>query len=169
MLSKKMNGLLNQQMNNEFFAGYTYLGIVAYFDQEELFGFSKFFRTQAQEELTHAMKIFDYISKAGGRPILESIKAPNKAFSSPEETFEIGLANEKKVTRDINAIMDAAMAESDHATRVILNWFVAEQLEEEMLFSSFLKRMRMVKGDAKGILLLDEQFSRRDATPEKDD
>jgi len=168
MLSKKMNGLLNQQMNNEFFAGYTYLGIVAYFDQEELFGFSKFFRTQAEEELTHAMKIFDYVSKAGGRTTLESIKAPKATFNSPEETFEVGLANEKKVTKDINAIMDAAMAESDHATRVLLNWFVTEQLEEEMLFSSFLKRLRMVKGDAKGILLLDEQFERRIVTAEKD-
>jgi len=161
MLSKKMNRLLNQQMNNEFFAAYTYLAIVAYFDREELFGFSSFFRIQAEEELTHAMKIFDYISKAGGEAVLNSISAPKASYKSPEEAFVVGLENEKRVTKDINKLMDEAMAESDHATRVLLNWFVTEQLEEETLFSTCLKRVRMVKGDGKGILLLDEQFTRR--------
>jgi ferritin len=170
MLSKKMNRLLNQQMNNEFFAGYTYLAIVAYFDREELFGFSSFFRVQAEEELTHAMKIFDYISKAGGEAALDSIQAPKASYKSPEEAFVIGLENEKRVTKDINKLMDEAMAESDHATRVLLNWFVTEQLEEETLFSTYRKRVQMVKGDGKGILLLDEQLSRRGADlPEKND
>jgi ferritin len=169
MLSAKMNKMLNQQMNNELFASYSYLAIVAYFDSEELFGFSKFFRMQAQEELTHAMKIFDYIAKAGGKPVLETVKAPKAEFRTAEETFEVGLNNERKVTQDINKIMDAAMSESDHATRVLLNWFVTEQLEEEMLFSTCLKRVRMVKGDGKGLLLLDEQFSRRGDSPESED
>ncbi len=163
MLSSKMNKLLNQQMKVELFSAYSYLATAAYFDGEEWFGFSKFFRVQASEELMHAMKIFDYISKAGGRPALAEVDAPKSDFASPEEAFEHGLKNERKVTSEINKIMDAAMAESDHATRVLLNWFVTEQLEEETLFSSSLKQVKMVSGDGRGLLLLDREFAQRSA------
>jgi ferritin len=161
MLSKKMNDLLNHQVGVEFFSSYSYLAMAGYFDNEELFGFANFFRVQAKEEITHAMKVFDYIGKAGGRVELGRVDAPKNSYKNPSEAFTIALAHEKKVTQEINHIMDVAMGESDHATRVLLNWFVTEQLEEETLFSTCLKRVKMVGEDGKGLLILDQEFAKR--------
>src|SRR5205809_823573 len=111
MLSKKINSALNEQMNKEFFSAYSYLASMAYFEAEELLGFAKFFSFQAQEELQHAMKIFEFVHKAGGQPFMGSVAAPKADFSSPLEAFEYGLKNERKLSGDISALFELAADE----------------------------------------------------------
>jgi len=160
MLSAKMNKALNQQIRLELFSGYSYLAMAAYFDHEELFGFAKWFRVQAKEELGHAMKFFDYVSDAGGKVELLAVDAPRLEFKSAEEVFKQGLEHEQRVTAEINKLMDAAHAEKDHATASMLLWFVNEQVEEEANFSAAITRIKTA-GCQSGLLFLDHHFGKR--------
>lgn len=165
MLSATLNAALNAQMNKEFFAGYQYLSATAFFEDEELGGFANFFRIQAAEELQHAMKIFEYIHRAGGSAQLAAVAAPKRNFKTPIEVFRFGLKNETDLAGEIDDLLALAMAEKHAPTQVFLQWFINEQVEEEALFTRAIKRLERV-ADSNGILLLDEEFARRQ--PEKE-
>jgi ferritin len=161
MIGNKLNDALNNQMNKEFFAAYTYLAAVGYFEQEELGGFANFFRIQAQEEVQHALKIFSYMHQAGGRPVLETIKAPKKDFASPIAVFEYGLQSEQNLAGEISALLNLSISERHAPTQIFLQWFINEQVEEEALFTRAIKRLKLVGRDPNGLLLLDKEFSER--------
>ena len=107
------------------------------------------------------MKFYEYMIKRSALPTLESVDAPKLKFKDATEAFALGLDHERKVSTEINKLMDMSIAESDHGTRVMLNWFVTEQLEEESLFESSLNRVKMVQSDARGLLQLDREFGAR--------
>lgn len=161
MLSDRVNKALNDQMGKEFFAFYSYLATAAFFEEEELPGFANFFHLQAKEEVTHAMKLFDYIHKAGGKAAFEAMAAPKSSFATPLEPFEHGLESERRLAKEIDEIRDIAIAEKDVATRVFLQWFITEQVEEEALFHHCIKRMKRIGTEGPGLILLDREFGER--------
>ncbi len=165
MLSQSMQDALNEQMKNEFYSAYLYLAMAAYFESEDLPGFANFFRVQAMEELTHADKFYRYICEAGGRARMAAIEEPRNDYESAVDVFRFALEHERKVTAMINRLTDQAIAESDHATRIFLQWFVTEQVEEEASFSAWLAKVRRVEGDGRGLLLLDREAGQRTFTP----
>ncbi len=165
MLSKAMQDALNEQMKNEFYSGYLYLAMAAYFESEDLPGFANFFKVQAMEELAHGDKFYRYICEAGGRARLDAIEAPRNEYASPSEVFEFALEHERKVTAMINRLTDQAIAESDHASRIFLQWFVTEQVEEEANFSAWLAKVRRMEGDGRGLLMLDAELGKRAFVP----
>lgn len=161
MLSKKLNAALNNQMNKEFFAAYTYLSVAAYFEEQELGGFANFFKIQSQEELQHAMKIFTYLHNVSGEVTLAAISAPKKEFKQPIDAFKFGLKNEQELAGDIESLLQLAISEHHAPTQVFLQWFITEQVEEEALFTRYIKRLSLVGSDANGLLLLDNEFGNR--------
>lgn len=165
MLSQKLQDAMNEQMKNEFFSGYLYKAMAAYFEAEELKGFANWMRVQALEELTHGDRFFTFICDVGGTAELRAIDAPKADFDSPQAVFEYGLQHERFVTSRINELMDLARAESDHAAQIMLQWFVTEQVEEESNFSNWMKKLKMVEGDGRGVLLLDQEAAQRVFTP----
>lgn len=165
MTNKKLQDAFNEQMKNEFFSGYLYKSMVVYFEAEELKGFGNWLRVQALEELTHGEKFFDYLLSTGAEPKLLSIDAPKSDWKSPLEAFEYGLKHEQFVTASINKLMDLARKESDHAAQIFLQWFVTEQVEEESNFTAWCRKLKLVKGDGRGLLLLDQEAAARVFTP----
>ena len=62
----------------------------------------------------------------------------------------------------INAIVDLAIKEKDHATFEMLQWFVKEQVEEEANASDILNQISIV-GDIPGHLFyLDHHLAKRE-------
>jgi len=165
MLSEKLQDALNEQMKNEFYSAYLYKGMQAYFDGEELKGFANWFRVQTLEEATHAEKFFNFINDAGGKAELRAIDAVTSAYGSPLEAYEAALKHEQLVTSRINQLMDLARDESNHAAQIFLQWFVTEQVEEESSALNFIKKLKLVAGDGRGILLLDQEAAQRVFTP----
>ena len=161
MLSKKLNQALNEQMNNELYSAYFYLGARSYFEEQELGGFANFFRIQANEELGHATKIFDFIHRAGGEVEFFPIAAPKINLKSPLDAFEQGLKQEQDLGADINNLLTISTDEGHGPTRVFMFWFVNEQVEEEALFTRCIRRIQMVGKDGQGIFLLDKEFAER--------
>lgn len=130
-LTKTMNQAINNQINKELYSSYLYLSMAAYFDNQKLSGFSHWMKKQAKEEVEHAMKFFDYVSKNNGRVNLTQINEPKLEWTSPLDAFENALEHEKYVTSLINDLVNVAESEKDTQTQEFLQWYVDEQEEEE--------------------------------------
>ena len=162
MLSEKVEKALNGQLNAEMYSGYLYLSMNAYFKSINLDGFANWMHHQALEELEHGMKFYDFINQRGGRVTLKAIEAPPIEWDSPLAVFEETLKHEQKVTGLINALVDTALAENDHATNIFLQWFVTEQVEEEESVGGVLEQLKLL-GEAKGgLFMMDRELSKRD-------
>lgn len=156
-----MEKLLNEQFHREMGAANQYLAISSYFEQQELNGFAHFFRLQAQEELSHAMKQFDYLHTVDGAVEMESIPKPQTSFENIIQAFEFALEHERNVTKSINSLMKAAVEEGDFATQTFLQWFVQEQVEEEALVHNILRKLRMVNGNTGALFMINEELAAR--------
>ena len=154
MMSKTMQDALNEQMKHEFYSSYLYLSMSAYCDGMNLPGLARWMRAQAQEEAKHAMKIFDHILDRGGKVELQQVDRPPSQFTSAREVFEQAHKHEQQVTASINRVYGLAMDERDFASRVFLDWFVGEQVEEEKTSGLLAEQMRMVGEDKPGLLML---------------
>ena len=165
MLSEKMAEVLNKQVNKEMYSAYLYMAMSAYSTYTGLKGFANWFMIQYQEEMVHAMKIYDYINGQGGQVKLMAIEQPATEFKSPMDMFEKTLAHEKFITKSINELVDLAIAEKDHATNIFLQWFVTEQIEEEGNDNEIIARLKLVGEDGNGLLMLDKELAARVFTP----
>ncbi|MCE5248758.1 ferritin [bacterium] len=161
MLSKKMEKALNEQINKEMYSSYLYLSMVAYFESLNLPGFSQWMRVQTQEELFHGMKIYDHINQRGGRVVLKAIDAPVTEWASPLAAFEAAYDHEKFITNSINKLVDLARTEHDHATDIFLQWYVTEQIEEEMNADTISRQLKLAGESPNALLMLDRELGAR--------
>jgi ferritin len=160
-----MEKALNEQINAELYSAYLYLSMSAYFDSTNLKGCANWMRVQYEEETSHAMRLFDYVQEKGGKVTLKAIDAPQTKWKSPLAVFEAVYAHEQKVTGLINKLVDLAIAEGDHATNTMLQWFVTEQVEEEANADELVQQFKLM-GDARGpLFMLDRELKQRVFTP----
>ena len=164
-MDEKMIDALNSQLNAELYSSYLYLSMGTYFESMDMSGFSNWMRVQAQEELAHAMKIHDFIIQRGERVILTRIDSPPTEWESALDAFEHVYSHEQKVTGLINQLVNLALSLGDHATNNFLQWFVAEQVEEEESSSGVLKKVKMAEDSLSALLMLDNELAQRVFTP----
>ena len=165
MLVKKIEDAFNEQINWELYSGYLYLSMSAYFLSINLNGFANWMRVQALEELTHAMKFFDFINERSGRIALLETKAPPKEWESPLAAFQDAYEHECFVSGRINDLVNLALEEKDHASNNFLQWFVAEQVEEEASVDEVAQKLKIIGSDGGGIFMLDQELGQRVFTP----
>lgn len=165
MISEKMQEALNEQVNAELYSAYLYLSMVAYFESENLHGFATWMRVQTQEEVMHAMKIYDYVNERGGRVTLKSIAEPPTEWKSPLAAFEAAYQHEQKVTGLINGLVNLAIEEKDHAANMFLQWFVNEQVEEENNADTIVQRIKLMADAPGAMYMLDNEMGQRVFTP----
>jgi len=165
MISKKMEEALNEQVNAEMYSAYLYLSMESYFKSKNMNGFANWMRVQTQEEMAHAMKIYEFIDERGGRIVLKAIEGPPTQWDSPLAVFEVVYEHEQKVTGLINDLVDLAIKEKDHATNSFLQWFVSEQVEEEASADAAIQQLKMVESAPGGMFMLDRELGQRVFTP----
>ncbi|MGD8881483.1 MAG: ferritin [Desulfobacterales bacterium] len=169
MLTEKMQKALNGQLNAELYSSYLYLSMNAYFKAVNLDGFANWMYYQAQEELEHSMKFYDFIVQRGGKVQLQQIEAPPAEWGSPLAVFEATLEHEQKVTGLINDLVEIAHEERDHATNIFLQWFVSEQVEEEESVGGVLEQLKLM-GDAQGgLFMIDRELAKRSPSGESEE
>ena len=161
MLSEKIVAALNKQINYEFYAAYVYFGMAAYCDAKSMDGFASWFKIQAEEEVAHGMKIYQYLMDLGAPVELTSVDGPETNFASFEELFEKAVENEKELARVLNGIANLALEEKDQMTYQFLKWFLDEQVEEIALTSGVLDKVRLVGDNGNGIFILNEELGKR--------
>lgn len=163
MIGKPIEKAINEQINAELYSFYLYLAMAAHFDETSFKGLARWMRAQAQEEMTHAMKFFDFVHERGGSVTLAAIDKPRGDWPSVLAAFEDAHAHERSITKRINVLMDKAIAAKDHATANLLQWFVKEQVEEEATLDPIVARLQAI-GDHPGALYyIDHELGKRGA------
>lgn len=165
MISKKLNDALNGQINAELYSSYLYLSMSAWFAGKSLSGFANWMRVQAQEELFHATKMFDYVNERGGTVVLAAIDKPENTWESPLVVMEQVARHEEHVTQLINDLINCALEERDHASNIFLQWYITEQVEEEANVGETLNKLKMVGKDSAGMFAMDLEMGKRVFVP----
>ncbi|MDD2425928.1 MAG: ferritin [Bacteroidales bacterium] len=159
--NKNVEEILNKQINAEFWSAYLYLSMSAYFESKNLPGFANWMKVQYQEEMSHAIKIFDYIHSRGGAVKLQPIAKVETEWKSPVDAFKDTYKHECEVTDMIHKCYEVALKEKDHATTNMLQWFIDEQVEEEDNAQRILDQLELIGDNGHGIFYLDKEMSAR--------
>jgi len=165
MLSKVMQDKINEQIKNELYSAYLYLSMSAHFEAANLSGFAHWMRLQSQEEVSHAMKFFDFVNNRNSRVVLQAIDQPPVEFESPLDIFEQTLEHERKVTAMIGRLYKLALEESDYSTQVTLQWFIEEQVEEEASAERIVGMLQMIGDETQSLIMLDRELGQRVFSP----
>lgn len=165
MVHPRMQDALNKQVNAEYYSAYLYLAMAAKFADMGLPGGVNWMKVQFQEELVHAGMLFDYIIERGGEVVLTDIAAHDKDWDAPLAAFEAVLAHEEHVTSLIGDLADLALEIKDHSTFQFLQWFIAEQVEEEASAHDVIDKLRLAGDTPGGLYQLDKELAARVFTP----
>ncbi len=161
MIDKKMQDAMNKQINAEFFSGYLYLAMAIYFESIDLEGFAHWMKIQAQEEVTHSLKLYKHIMDRGGKVILDAIGTPQASWESPLAAFEAAYQHEKKITALLNELTKFGREIGDYASESLLRWFIDEQVEEETNVERIVNRLKLVGESGQGIFMIDQELKQR--------
>jgi len=162
-MDKKLLDEMNVQINKEMYSGYLYLGMAAHFEAENLPGFAHWMVLQAEEELEHAMKFFDFLNEIGEKVNLEAIDKPDSKFGSPQKVFAQVLEHEQFVTSRIHLLFKLAVEANEFPAQMFLQWFVNEQVEEEKNATEILENLKLAGESGNALLMLDRALAQRKA------
>jgi ferritin len=144
MLPKKLEKVLNEQIEKEGYAAQLYLAMASWAETKGYEGISNWMYAQHAEELQHMLKIIKYVNERGGHGIVPQIKQPPKDFKGIKQIFEAALEHEQMVTKSINEIVGVCLEEKDFTTHNWIQWFVFEQMEEEASVKRILDKLDML-------------------------
>jgi len=161
MIDKQLEGALNDQLNAELYSAYLYLSMSAYFEALNLKGFAHWMRVQAEEEQAHAMKFYEHLVDRGGRVQLQPIEKPPIEWDSPLAALEEVYRHEQKVTSLIHKLVNQAVEAKDHAVSNFLQWFVAEQVEEEASADEVVQKLKLLEKAPGGLFMIDRELAQR--------
>ena len=164
MIGKKMEKALNEQINKEMYSAYLYMAMSTYSDTVGLKGIANWFMVQYHEEMLHAMKIYEYVMRTGGKVKLAAIQAPPSDFGTPLNLFKKTLEHERFITKSINDLVNLAIAEKDHASNIFLQWYITEQIEEEENDNDIIAQLELVGSGKEGIFMVDKELGTRMTT-----
>ncbi|HCM1919248.1 TPA: non-heme ferritin [Salmonella enterica subsp. salamae serovar 28:r:e,n,z15] len=159
MLKPDMIRHLNDQMNLELYSSLLYQQMSAWCSFHGFEGAADFMRRHAQEEMSHMQRLFAYLTDTGSQPLLSAVEAPTADFTSLEVLFKKTFEHEQLITKKINELVHAALMSQDYPTFNFLQWYVAEQHEEEKLFKSILDKLAMVGSTGQGLYLIDKELT----------
>jgi ferritin len=161
MIKESLQTAINEQIVREMYSSNLYLSMAAYYASINLNGFANWMRIQAEEEMIHALKFFDYVLDRGGKVNIGMITATPSVWAGYIQPFADALEHEQKITAWINDIADIAHTEKDYATMSFLNWFIDEQVEEEKTTGEILDRLRLAGDSKSSLFLLDNELKAR--------
>ena len=138
---------LNEQIGNEFAAHHQYVACAVYYDAETLPQLAAFFYRQALEERDHAMMMVQYLLDADAEVTIPGVAAPQSGFADIVEPVALALAQERRVTDQINALAALARENGDYTSEQFMQWFIKEQIEEIATMSDLLRVVRRSADD----------------------
>ncbi len=159
MLSKKIEKALNDQIILEHTASHYYLAMASWTEVNGLNGTSAFLYNHSNEERMHMLKLFKFVNERGGHALVPESKKVKHTFQSLQEIFETVLQHEIMVTNEINNLVDLCLNEKDYTTHNFLQWYVAEQIEEESLARNVLDKLKLIGNDKGGLYLFDRDMA----------
>lgn len=161
-MSAELERLMIEQVRNEIWSGYVYLGMSSAMGARSFTGSSKWLKKQAQEEVEHGMKFYDYLTSRGATIQLLPIGEATTDYDSPLSAFSAALEHERKVTEMIHKMYDLAVEKKDYESQQFLDWFISEQVEEEEHAQYFVDRFTIAGDNISAILQIDTEAGARE-------
>jgi ferritin len=158
MVSGKIEMALNEQIALEGNSSQYYLAMASWAETEGLNGVAQFLYKHSDEERMHMLKLIRFINERGGKATVPDLVQPPKSFRSLQAVFEEVMEHEVRVSNEINKLVDTCLQEKDYTTHNFLQWYVAEQIEEEALARHILDKLRLIGGDKGGLYLFDRDL-----------
>lgn len=158
MLTTKVENALNKQIEIEAFSSQFYLAMASWAEGNGYNGTAQFLYAHSDEERMHMLKLVKYVNERGGKAIVPALKQPPKNFSGLNVIFEHLLKHEIMVSGEINSVVDVCLKEKDYATHNFMQWYVAEQIEEEALARTIMDKLKMIGADKGGLYLFDRDI-----------
>jgi ferritin len=158
MISSKIEAALNRQIDLEGYASMYYLSMASWCEVKGFNGIASFLYHHSDEERMHMLKLFRYINDRGGHAIVPGLQSPPKDYESIRAIFDTVLSHEVKVSNEINALVALCIDEKDYTTHNFLQWYVAEQIEEETLARNVLDKLNLIGDDKGGMYLFDRDL-----------
>jgi len=162
MVSEKINEIINEQINKEFYSGYLYLSMSANMHELGLFGIASWLKVQAREEVEHGLKLLDYLLESNSYVTLKQIRTPEFEFKGVKSVFETLYEHEKCITASVMNIAKTAEEECDRKTLNFIEWFIGEQFEEERQVRNIIKRLETLGEESATLYLIDKELGQRE-------
>ena len=159
MLSKKVEAALNKQIEIEAQSSQFYLAMASWAEVNGLAGTAGFLFTHSDEERVHMLKLVKYVNERGGHAIIPALKQPPTKFKGLHEVFQSLLNHEVFVSNEINKVVHICLGEKDYATHNFMQWYVAEQIEEESLARQIMDKLKLIGDDGGGMYIFDRDIS----------
>jgi len=161
MLSRVIVDAINTQIAAELYSAYLYLSMSAWFESVHSRGAASWMLKQSEEEVTHAMKFFRYVTENGGTIELLPIGKPKMTWKSALDAFTDAYHHEVKVTGMIDGLVRLSKKEKDETTESFLDWYVSEQVEEEENASGFMKKFASAGDSIDKLMAVDKELGQR--------
>ena len=161
MVSEKINEIMNEQINKEFYSGYLYLSMSAHLHELGLFGFEAWLKIQAKEEVEHGLRFLDYLLERNSYVTLKQIRTPEFEFNGILSVFNVLYEHERCITSSVMNIAKLAEDECDRKTLSFIDWFIEEQTEEEQQVQNIIKRLEIFGDDKVALYLMDKELGER--------
>ena len=158
MLSNKIQKELNKQVEMEAQSSQFYLAMASWAETEGLNGSALFLYKHSDEERQHMLKLVRYINERGGKAVVPALTKPPSKFKSLNSLFQTLLEHEVEVSNQINNLVDACLKEKDYTTHNFMQWYVAEQIEEEALARTIIDKLNLIGDDKGGLYLFDRDM-----------
>ncbi len=158
MLNKNVETALNEQIRIEAESSQIYLSMASWAEVKGLEGISQFLYKHSDEERMHMLKLVKYVNERGGHAIVSELKAPKTDFGSFQNLFKELFEHEQYVSQRINEVVHVTLEEKDYATHNFMQWYVAEQIEEEALARTILDKINLIGNDKGGLYLFDRDI-----------
>jgi ferritin len=155
---KELTRAINDHLAAEFQASHTYLAMSIWLRERDLAGFSTYVLEKSNEERVHAARMIAYLVDSDEQVELPTVEAPERQWPSVQQLFDAVYELEKGVTASINRLYGIAEQQGERSATAMLDWFVAEQLQEEAEARFVCKRLRLAGDNSAALLLLDQQF-----------
>ncbi|HLP12222.1 MAG TPA: ferritin [Flavobacteriales bacterium] len=168
MLSKKVETALNKQIEIEGQSSQFYLAMASWAEVNGLAGTAEFLYTHSDEERMHMLKLVKYVNERGGHAVIPALTQPPVKFKGVHAIFESLLKHEIFVSNEINKVVHICLGEKDYSTHNFMQWYVAEQIEEEGLARLIMDKLKLIGNDSGGMYIFDRDVVNLAATVSKD-
>ena len=158
MLKNKIETALNKQIKIEAESSQIYLAMASWAETEGLGGTAQFLYKHSDEERMHMLKLVQYVNERGGKALIPQLAQPEKKYKSLPDLFQMLLNHEIMVSGEINNLVDICLKEKDYTTHNFMQWYVAEQIEEEALARTIMDKLNMIGSDKGGLYLFDRDI-----------
>ena len=165
MISKRIEKELNNQIKLEAESSQIYLAMASWAEGQGLDGTVNFLYKHSDEERLHMLKLIKYVNDRGGKAVIPALSKPQAEYKSVSKMFESLLKHEMSVTESINRLIAICMEVKDYTTQNFLQWYVAEQIEEETLAKMIMDKLKLIGDDKGGLYFFDRDIESISAPP----